>query len=233
MKKTSVLFFALFVLLPVAGWTGEYVLVKGKGVEVCEEYGKNLNSFPPDTQPPICEAKINQKFADFKKPKWRKWLKDETWRRRHLIRDMEWRIAVMVNLQEYFGDDGAFYSKLKSDLDNDQYPLSLSEAVFKWRDGAQTTYVKRESTCDAVTDYDEPMGRIFFVLNKTADKTVSVESMGTTSSQYPFRRPDIVFYKDEPILQIWASGELEIIGITGIADCKYRYTKSEHKGGSK
>ena len=232
MKKTCILFFALLLLLPVTGWGGEYVLETGKGVEVCEEYGKNLNSFLPDTQPPVCEAKINEKFADLKKPKWRKWSKDEMWRRRHLIRDMEWSVAGMVGGSDKYFDDVAFYLRLKSDLNNGQYPLSLSEAVFKWRDGAQTTYVKRESTCDAVANYDEPMGRIFFVLNKTADQIVRVETLAA-ASQTPFRRPDIVLYKDEPFLQIWEFGELEITGITGIADCKYRYTKSEHKGDSK
>ncbi len=44
MKKTSVLFFALFVLLPVAGWTGEYVLVMSKEDNVCQHMLKIYNA---------------------------------------------------------------------------------------------------------------------------------------------------------------------------------------------
>lgn len=50
---------------------GEYVLIKGKGVEVCEEYGKNLNSFNLHNKYVMaCERKINPEFTDFKKPEW-------------------------------------------------------------------------------------------------------------------------------------------------------------------
>lgn len=49
--------------------TGYYALVKGKGVEVCEQYEKNLNSFHLD-RPMICERRINPQMKDFRKPDW-------------------------------------------------------------------------------------------------------------------------------------------------------------------
>lgn len=48
---------------------GQYELVKGKGVEVCEAYAKNLNSFN-STEPMRCERTVNPNFKDFQKPKW-------------------------------------------------------------------------------------------------------------------------------------------------------------------
>ena len=58
----------LLLALPAISWAGEYALIKGKGVEVCEEYGKNLNSFNPNW--PMEYRKINSEFKDFSNPKW-------------------------------------------------------------------------------------------------------------------------------------------------------------------
>ena len=232
----SYFFVIVFVFAGVAfseaAQAGHYELIKGKGVEVCEAYGKNLNSLPSDIPPPVCEAKVNPKSPDIKATEWRKWSTTEIWQRRHLVRDMERSIAGMVGGSDKSFNETAFFSRLKSDLDKSQYALSISQAIFKWRDGKQTTYIKREATCDAVTDYDEPMGRIFFVLNKTADQIIRVETL-TAASQTHFRRPDIVLYKGEPFLQYWVFEELEITGITSAAYCKYRYTKPADRGDSK
>ena len=48
---------------------GDYALVVGKGIDVCEAYLKNLNSFPNDP-PMVCERKVNPKFPEFSKPVW-------------------------------------------------------------------------------------------------------------------------------------------------------------------
>lgn len=60
---------ATFLLSAGSVLAGQYELVKGKGVEVCEAYQKNLNSFSP-TEPMRCERPVNPKFKDFQKPKW-------------------------------------------------------------------------------------------------------------------------------------------------------------------
>ncbi len=44
MKKTSILFLALFLLLPVAGWTSGYVLVMSKEDNVCQHMLKIYNA---------------------------------------------------------------------------------------------------------------------------------------------------------------------------------------------
>ena len=61
----------LLVALPIISWAGELKLVKGKGVEVCEAYKKNLESFN-EPKPMACERKINPMFKDFEKPVWEK-----------------------------------------------------------------------------------------------------------------------------------------------------------------
>lgn len=74
MKKYFVTIVALIVfLLPVYVLAGEYVLVKAEGIEVCEAYKRNLNSFNVHNQYVMaCERKLNPQFTDFKKPEWRK-----------------------------------------------------------------------------------------------------------------------------------------------------------------
>lgn len=75
MKQTlkSFLFLSIFVLASAAftdvAHAGRYELIKGKGVEVCEAYQKNLNSFKPQ-EPMICVREINPEMKDFKKPDW-------------------------------------------------------------------------------------------------------------------------------------------------------------------
>jgi hypothetical protein len=67
MKKCTI-FLAIF-LLSATCYAGEYILVKGKGVEVCEEYGKNLNSFKLK-KPMEYSRKINPDLKEFSKPQW-------------------------------------------------------------------------------------------------------------------------------------------------------------------
>jgi len=49
---------------------GGYEIVKGKGVEVCEAYKENLNSFKP-VIPMYCERLVNPSMTNFKKPQWK------------------------------------------------------------------------------------------------------------------------------------------------------------------
>lgn len=70
-KRIIVMMISLILVLPAMSLAGEYILIKGKGVEVCEEYKKNLESFN-DPQPMMCERKINPDFKDFEKPSWEK-----------------------------------------------------------------------------------------------------------------------------------------------------------------
>lgn len=71
MVKTTITFILSTVVALTANLSlaGRYELIKGKGVEVCEAYAKNLNSFNPH-EPMICGREINPEMKDFKKPNW-------------------------------------------------------------------------------------------------------------------------------------------------------------------
>lgn len=60
---------AVFLLSVTPVLAGQYRLVKGKGVGVCEVYQANLNASNP-TQPMLCEREINPQFAELSKPRW-------------------------------------------------------------------------------------------------------------------------------------------------------------------
>jgi hypothetical protein len=71
MKKILMVLFLIFV--PALCCADEYVLVKGKGVDVCEAYGSNLNSFGPKGGSMKYKRKINPAYNDFRKPDWLNW----------------------------------------------------------------------------------------------------------------------------------------------------------------
>lgn len=68
-KGSGLVLGLLWLLIADVATAGDYVLVLGKGIEVCEAYLKNLNSFPDDP-PMVCERKVNPKFSEFSKPVW-------------------------------------------------------------------------------------------------------------------------------------------------------------------
>lgn len=49
---------------------GKYRLVNGKGYTVCEAFLKNLNAFPDNEPPMVCEQKIHPTHPEFSKPQW-------------------------------------------------------------------------------------------------------------------------------------------------------------------
>jgi len=70
MKKAVAYFFLLAQLIPGTVFAGDYKMVLGKGIEVCEAYLKNLNSFPK-APPMVCERPLNPELKDFQKPEWK------------------------------------------------------------------------------------------------------------------------------------------------------------------
>jgi len=69
MRRIFITLVLLIFIFPVLAFAGEYVLIKGKGVEVCEVYGKNLNSLKLKV-PMKRERKFNPEFTDFGQPEW-------------------------------------------------------------------------------------------------------------------------------------------------------------------
>jgi hypothetical protein len=87
MKTTlTVILSTVIVFTANLSFAGRYELIKGKGVEVCEAYGKNLNSFSQLPYPMACERKINPEMKYFKKPEWKEL---DAWENREMIKNIE------------------------------------------------------------------------------------------------------------------------------------------------
>jgi len=71
-KKMIAIILTLIFAIPASTLADEYVLVKGKGIEVCEDYGKNLNYFKPKISMKY-KRQISLDFKDFSKPMWLNW----------------------------------------------------------------------------------------------------------------------------------------------------------------
>jgi hypothetical protein len=71
---------------PVLLHAGEYVLTDRSDSELCREYRNNLNSIKGVFHPMVCERKLNPKFTDFKRPKWKKL---DPWKYKDLVREVE------------------------------------------------------------------------------------------------------------------------------------------------
>lgn len=126
----------LLLAIPTAH-AGSYKLVKGKGVEVCEAYQKNLNSFD-HSAPMSCEREINPDMKDFQKPGWKEL---EAWDNRELIMKIQ-KFLEPANttigndyywqtLKRAINDRHVVLSITTIDIDND----SKTEIVAKYQDG--------------------------------------------------------------------------------------------------
>jgi len=71
MKRTSLLIL-FFIFLASVSFADEYVLVKGEGIDVCEAYKKNLNSYSMKLLPMAhwWIRKLDPAMKDFSSPKW-------------------------------------------------------------------------------------------------------------------------------------------------------------------
>lgn len=67
--RALILAVSLPLIVAAPAQAGRYELVKGKGVEMCEAYLKNLNSLHP-AEPMRCDRPVNPEFKDFQKPRW-------------------------------------------------------------------------------------------------------------------------------------------------------------------
>ena len=114
--------FVLFIVVTVASavftypaHAGRYELIKGKGMEVCESYAKNLNSFKP-VHPMICEREINPEMKDFQKPEWKE---IDAWENRPLVRKINRFLGL--GMAEDWEDS------LKWDIEHRQLVVHLSQ----------------------------------------------------------------------------------------------------------
>lgn len=96
---------------------GRYEVLMGKGVEVCEGYAANLNSFKP-YYPMLCDRSVNPRFSDLKKPKWQRL-------------DFEKNLELIVSIDRllrptYFRQPEIRVPSLRGNVEQDNYRYQVT-----------------------------------------------------------------------------------------------------------
>jgi hypothetical protein len=218
----------LWLLMADLATAGEYVLVIGKGIEVCEAYLKNLNSFPDDP-PMVCDRKVNPKFPEFRKPAWHPL---DALKYFDLIEQIE-RERPSQTEEEYARNRETLVARYKehiasgrirlavTDLDIEQNGRTTKEVVLQYEHG----------DCDSMSEshFAHSAGRSLYVLN--AERTqIDVEKSKNISY---LGRVDVFLFKDRVYLTQWGgnlgfrNGILSVSMPIGVINypgrCDYRY----------
>ncbi|SPP63019.1 hypothetical protein [Nitrospira lenta] len=187
----------VWLLIADVATAGEYVLVLGKGIEVCEAFLKNLNSFPGDP-PMVCERKVNPKFPEFSKPTWQpldalkhldlieqieRWKPYETG-----FEDPNRREEILTRIKERIANGDIRLATIELDIEQD----GVSETVLKYE----------YAGCDPSNEshFSGTSGRSFYVL--TSDKTkLDKEKSGNFAIAL---RADMFLFNSRPYITVWA-----------------------------
>lgn len=232
MRRKMILVLILF-LLPVSVFAGEYVLVKGKGVEVCEAYKKNLESFN-EPEPMVCERKINPEFKDFEKPVWEK---IDLEKNRELFRAIEIKtIRLAENHPEADLDNSIQWHKdrnyehikvTKIDIDND----GIEDEVLIY--SYDSCYTSRYFITDL---YVLTKDRSMIDVNNPTDKLIEA-TIGRGENSRGYMLADIFKYKNTTYVDLYCYVKWKHVGckkedtliVYKISDgkmediCKYEY----------
>ncbi len=239
-RRSSFLLGLLWVLIADVATAGSYTLVVGKGIEVCEAYFKNLNSFPKHP-PMVCDRPLNPKLTDFSKPKWQPL---EFWPNRHLLRQ-----ALRQHPSNLRYSDEEFERRDPYDKWEANLQARMAERVMTFwsadldvdRDGAKETVLRFDTgvPCDPANEYmfAHSGGTELFVLtpgdhNLDAEKSGNFNVLGG--------RHEIVLYKGRVFITGWVGnpgfqgGELSITSPAHIAGmdkqgCKFIYQQAAQR----
>lgn len=239
-RPTGFVLGLLWLVMADVATAGSYILVVGKGIEVCEAYLKNLNSFP-NHPPMVCERPLNPKFTDFSKPVWR---------------DLEGLDHLDLLKQIWRSFDDLTVEQFEQSPLKDQWIASV------WKPGAtrgvairvveldvdldgvaeSVLHYYEKGTCDPFNEsqFATPYGSKFYIL--TPDRqSIDFEK---TRLMLPAQagRPDMFLYQGRVFASHWAGnlefkdGQLgvmsEIYVAPGVPDykiCKYRYHASKKR----
>ena len=227
-KGSGLVLGLLWLLMADLATAGEYVLVLGKGIEVCEAYLKNLNSFPDDP-PMVCERKVNPKFPEFSKPVWQPL---DALKHLDLIEQIERWKPYETGFEDPKRRE-EILARIKARIENEKVQLAVTDLDIE-QNGTTTkeTVLRYEfANCDPANEsnFAGLPGRAFYVLNP--EKTqIDVEK---SKSFYFALRADVFLFKDRVYLTRWAgdlgfkNGTLSVTSplhaINYRTSCDYRY----------
>ena len=223
----------LWLLMTDLATAGDYKLVLGKGIEVCEAYLKNLNAFPNDP-PMVCERKLNPKFPEFSTPTWQPLdalehfdLLEQIARQRPIYRE------------EYDRNREKIRGWIKERIATGQIRLATTDLDIE-QFGTITTQVVLQHTvadCDPMneSDFAGSAGRTLYVVN--AERTqLDVENSKNISY---LGWADVFLYKNRVYLTQWGgnmgfkNGTLSVYPPLGAMNyhhrCDYRYKASPNR----
>lgn len=234
MKKSLAITCVIWVLATDLATAGDYTLILGKGVEVCEAFLKNLNSFPNDP-PMVCERKVNPKFPAFSKPIWQPL--DAT---KHL--DLIEQIERWKPYETGFEDPNRreeILARIKERIANGDIRLATTELDIE-QDGVSETVLKYEyADCDPMSEshFAFRPGRAFYVLGVSKMQIDREKSMSVNI----FDRADIFLFKGRVYLTHWGGDlgfvngtlsvyhPLSVVGQPGRCDYRYKASKARRQ----
>ena len=218
----------LWLLIADVATAGNYVLMVGKGIEVCEAYLKNLNSFPDDP-PMVCERKVNPKFPEFSKPAWQPL---DALEHLDLLEQIQRQKLSHIE-EEYIRNREKLIAWFKEYIVSGRIRLALANIDIE-RNGttANETVLQYEyADCDPANEsnFAGLSGRAFYVLSPGK---IQIEVERSKSVHF-YDRADIFLFKDRVYLTHWGgdlgfrNGTLSVASplhaINYRTRCDYRY----------
>jgi hypothetical protein len=230
-KGSGLVLGLLWLMIADVATAGEYVLVLGKGIEVCEAYLKNLNSFPDDP-PMVCEQKVNPKFPELSKPVWQPLDVQEHF---DLLEQIEQQRSQHYESEEDFiRDRGKRVAGFNERIAKRELRLATTELEIEQNGTITKEAVLRYEIydCDPTNEmqFSGSTGRTLYVLN--AERTqLDIEKSKNVSY---LGRADIFLFKNRVYLTQWGgnmgfkNGTLAVYPPLGTVNypgsrCDYRY----------
>lgn len=233
MKKPVAYLFLLAQLIPSTVFAGDYKMILGKGIEVCEAYLKNLNSFPKEP-PMVCERKLNPSMPDLKRPAWQPLEAKQNF---ELVKEID-RVMHHVAKAEYEQYSEKYMHFLKKGVETGVIQLSVAELDVN-QDGTPEKVLQYESAdCNPSNEFDfaMPGGRTYLVLT---DDFSGIDEQKTKWFTVGGRL-GLFLFKGQVFIDHWdgdrgfkggqlrALTPLSVVGL-GTKVCKYSYSEQQRR----
>ena len=211
-------------------------MVLGKGIEVCEAYLKNVNSFPKEP-PMVCERKLNPSMPDLKKPVWQPLDAKQHF---DLMKEID-RVRHHVTKEEYGRFSEKYMPFLQQSVETGAIRLSVAELDVN-EDGIPEEVLQYENgECDPLNEshFATPFGRTYLVL--------APDSTGIDEQKSKWfavgGRLGLFLFKGQVFIDHWAGDlafkkgqlraltPLSVVGL-GTKVCTYSYNEQTRRGKS-
>ena len=203
-RGSGVMLGLLWLCVADLATAGDYALAVGKGIEICEAYLKNLNSFPKHP-PMVCERPLNPKLTDFTKPSWKELNAQE-----HLeLLKQIWRSFDDLTAEQFEQSPlkDQWIASLKKPGEAKGIVIQTAELDVD-RDGVPELVLHyfEEGTCNPTDQgmYAHPYGRKYYVLSP--DGQHHVDAYKSKNFGLQWGRPELLLYQGHAYITRWTGG---------------------------